>query len=120
MRQGEAKAIASSSCNYYVLVSSVKSSLNTAPKCSILRSSNKKFYVERVYSPVPGGRGPPSRTHPLGAFGTSTNNASSALDLSTLGTCALIHPNYFFYFSNPTPNPNLTLILISRQIIRVN
>jgi len=37
----QAEAIASSSCNC-VLVSSVKSSLNTAPKCSILRS-NKKF-----------------------------------------------------------------------------
>jgi len=35
-------AIASSSYNH-VLVSSVKYNINIAPKCSILRSSNKKF-----------------------------------------------------------------------------
>jgi len=41
MRQQE--AIASSSCNC-ILVSSIKSSLYTAPKCFILRSDNKKIF----------------------------------------------------------------------------
>jgi len=40
-RRSQYEAIASSFCNC-VIVSSVKSSLNTAPKCSILRSNNKK------------------------------------------------------------------------------
>jgi len=45
VRQDE--AIASSSCNC-VLVSSVKSSLNTSPKCSILRSNHTKFSVAGI------------------------------------------------------------------------
>ena len=41
----QAMAIASCSCNC-VLLSSMKSRLNTAPKCSILRSNNKKISGE--------------------------------------------------------------------------
>ena len=36
-----------------VLVSSVKSSLNTAPKCSIFRSNNKTKFSEKESSPLP-------------------------------------------------------------------
>jgi len=36
------------SVRHFVLVSSIKSSLNTASKCSILRSNNKKLSGEGV------------------------------------------------------------------------
>jgi len=49
MRQEE--AIASSSCN--CIVSSVKYSLNTSPKCSTLRSNNKKKFCGGGLSPSP-------------------------------------------------------------------
>jgi len=70
MRQGDSTASCSCNC---VLVSSVKSSLNTAPKCSSLRSNNKKKSVR-------GWEGDTASPHPtpLGALDASTN------DLSTL------------------------------------
>jgi len=75
MRQEEAVASSSYNC---VLVSSVKSSLNTAPKCSILKSNNKKICggdpLPRHHLPAP---------TPLGA------SAKSALDLSTLSPLKL-------------------------------
>jgi len=77
MRQEE--AIASSSCNC-VLVSSVKSSLNTAPKCSILRSNNKKFSGSSPSRSLFGGH--PSHIPPLSA--PRLTNVPSALDLITL------------------------------------
>ena len=60
MRQEE--SIASSSCNC-VLVSSVKSSLNTGPKCSTLKSNNKKKSGKGLAPSLdlsPDGRGHPS------------------------------------------------------------
>ena len=61
--------IASSSWNC-VLASSVKSSLNTAPKCSILRSNNKKN-SSPLPRFLPGGEGAPTSPHPtsLGSLG---------------------------------------------------
>jgi len=64
MRQEE--GIASSSCNC-VLVSSAKSSLNTAPKCSILTTDNKTFSGEgsspsQTQTLPPAGMGTPLST----------------------------------------------------------
>jgi len=61
-----------SSCNC-VLVSSVKFSLNTAPKCPILSSNNKKIYGEgsslprQISPPATRGTTHPARTWPLSA-----------------------------------------------------
>ena len=66
-----------------VLVSSVKSSLNAPPKCSILRSNNTNFSGEGIKPPDQTVEDPP-RTPPFGA----STNAPWALDLSTYPSSA--------------------------------